>query len=140
MDAQTVPCTRCGIFDVPAPASIKEDPVCAQCLREMMYLAAHAVMGGQRTADVSEIIVSEADPGTSDEEIELAILEAEDVDPSLTPAGYAPDGLGAPKDETDEMDEEHPIKPVPRWPIIKCRKCGGRFKGRLSDRLCHNCR
>lgn len=46
MTSETVPCTRCGKIEVPAPQSIEEDPVCAPCLQEMMEKAAEAVFLG----------------------------------------------------------------------------------------------
>lgn len=48
MNAQpnTVPCTRCAQVDVPAPDSIEDDPLCPQCIRDLMNEAADKVMGG----------------------------------------------------------------------------------------------
>jgi hypothetical protein len=129
MDAKTVKCTRCGVFDVPAPGSIEEDPVCAQCLREMMYLAADAVMGGHEfdspggdeAADRSRMSgadefeqtigrIAGIQPCSASDEV---YDREKDVDPSHTPGGYAPDGLGSDDDETIQ-GPQFPRTPRPK--------------------------
>src|SRR3546814_12583047 len=41
----TVPCSRCAKYDVPAPDSIEEDPLCPGCIRVLMFQAADQVFG-----------------------------------------------------------------------------------------------
>ncbi len=41
----TVPCTRCGEVEVPAPASIEEDPLCVPCIKVMIKEVADRSMG-----------------------------------------------------------------------------------------------
>jgi len=213
MSGETVKCTRCGVFDVPAPQSLEEDPVCPQCLREMVAKAADAVFGRKvdqpptTAVDWNEMSLH---PAMTGEEINAARREnpyslvhpdvaasfeetvgqicrrmtgapeyagpvrefnndeggcpgyddscpnmlagaedlcpacsakrdADDVDPSLTPAGYAPDGLGAPRDEDETVQGPQFVR-RPRRPLIKCRECGHGFEGKLSDRVCPDCR
>lgn len=39
----TVPCTRCGVNEVPAPSSIEEDPLCPDCKEaDMLDRRSHA--------------------------------------------------------------------------------------------------
>jgi hypothetical protein len=42
----TVPCTRCGRVEVIAPDSVEDDPLCPQCIRDLMNEAADKVMMG----------------------------------------------------------------------------------------------
>lgn len=42
---ETVPCSRCAKYDVPAPDSIEEDPLCPGCIRVLMFEAADNVFG-----------------------------------------------------------------------------------------------
>ncbi len=102
-------CTRCAKVEVPEPASIEDDPLCSDCIKAILHEIADRSMG------------------------ELTIA---DVDPSHTPGGFAPDGLGAPRDE----DETVPFPRPQRKPVIKCRGCGEKFEGRLRDRYCSECR
>jgi len=48
MSDEMVLCTRCGQNQVSAPSSIEEDPVCADCIRDLMEKAADVVMGSPR--------------------------------------------------------------------------------------------
>lgn len=146
MSENTVPCTRCAQVEVPAPQSIEDDPLCPACLKALVEQAADAAfVKTQEARRENPHSIVHPDNAAAFEETVGQICrrmsgaeEYDEVDPSLTPAGYAPDGLGAPRDEIEEPTIAR-VGGTSRRPIIKCRGCGEKFSGRLRDRHCPSC-